>query len=164
MNVVDTEEHQLSGDEILRRRFGTPDIAVDSSLSAEVAHYLESFDFFFIATSNKVGECDSSYRGKRKDVPAVKVLDEHTIIFPDYLGNGSFRSLGNVLENPHIGMLFMDFKTGVRMRVNGEATLSDDAGWLNLFPGSLQTVKVTVREVYKQNQPVARTKEGAAAS
>jgi hypothetical protein len=99
-----------------------------------------------------------------KEADATARTDEHTIIFPHYLGNGSFRSLGNILENPHIGMLFMDFKTGVRMRVNGEATLSDDAGWPNLFPGSLQTVKVTVREAYKQNQPVARTKAGAAAT
>lgn len=154
VNDTDTQRSISHGDELLRSKFATPDVPTSATVSDSVAHYLESLDFFFIATSNKEGECDSSYRGKRKGVPAVKVLDEKTIIFPDYAGNGSFRSLGNVLENPHIGMLFMDFRSGVRMRINGEAEISDDPAWQKLFPGSLQTVKVTVREVYKQNRPV----------
>lgn len=146
-------EPGLSGEETLRKKFGTPDISVETRMSEDLASYLEAFEFFFIGTSNRAGECDSSYRGKGKTVPAIKVLDDRTIIFPDYLGNGSFRSLGNILENPHVGMLFIDFKTGVRMRVNGDAEIDDDPEWLKLFPGSLQTVKVVVREVYKQNQP-----------
>ena len=153
MNEGKTRQNQLAGDEILRRKFGTPDIPVSASLPDSMAHEMESAEFFFIATSNRAGECDSSYRGKRKGVPAIKILDEKTIIFPDYLGNGSFRSLGNILENPHIGMLFMDFRTGMRIRVNGDAEISDDPTWVKLFPGSLQTVKVTVREAYTQNRP-----------
>lgn len=149
----------LSGDEILRRRFGTKDIPVVTSLAESVAHYIESLDFFFIATSNKIGECDSSYRGKGKGVPVVKVLDEKTIIFPHYMGNGTFRSLGNILENPHVGMLFMDFKTGLRMRINGDAEITDNPEWLEMFPHSIETVKVTVQEVYKQNRPAAESKE-----
>ncbi len=148
-----TQGAALPGDEILRRKFGTIDVPVWTRLPEDVARFLESLDFFFIATSNRAGECDSSYRGKRPGVPVVKVLDEKTIIFPDYLGNGSFRSLGNILENPHIGMLFMDLKTGLRIRVNGEAEISDDPSWLEMFPKSLQTVKVTVQEAYKQNRP-----------
>jgi predicted pyridoxine 5'-phosphate oxidase superfamily flavin-nucleotide-binding protein len=154
VNDTDTQRSISPGDELLRSKFATPDVPTSATISDSIAHDLESLDFFFIATSNKEGECDSSYRGKRKGVPAVKVLDEKTIIFPDYAGNGSFRSLGNILENPHIGMLFMDFGSGVRMRINGEAEISDDPAWRKLFPGSLQTVKVTVREVYKQNRPV----------
>lgn len=150
----ENQNNKLAGDEILRRKFGTPDIPVSTSISESMAHDIESADFFFIATSNRAGECDSSYRGKRKGVAAVKILDEKTIIFPDYLGNGSFRSLGNILENSHIGMLFMDFHTGLRIRVNGEAEINDSPEWLKLFPKSLQTVKVTVREAYMQNRPV----------
>ncbi len=153
MNSTDTQGAALPGDEILRRKFGTTDVPVSTSLTESLTHYIESLDFFFIATCNRAGACDSSYRGKRQGVPAVKVLDEKTIIFPDYLGNGSFRSLGNLLENPHIGMLFMDLKSGLRIRVNGEAEISDDPAWLEMFPNSLQTVKVTVQEVYKQNRP-----------
>ncbi len=153
MNSTGTQGTAVPGDEILRRKFGTTDVPVSTSLMESVARYIESLDFFFIATSNRAGECDSSYRGKRQGVPVAKVLDEKTIIFPDYLGNGSFRSLGNILENPHIGMLFMDIKSGLRIRVNGEAEISDNPTWLEMFPKSLQTVKVTVQEVYKQNRP-----------
>ncbi|HJT68628.1 MAG TPA: pyridoxamine 5'-phosphate oxidase family protein [Terriglobales bacterium] len=148
----------LAGDEILRRKFGTKDIPVETSLSDEIIRLIESLDFFFIATSNSTGECDSSYRGRGKGVPLVRVLDAKTIIFPHYMGNGTFRSLGNILENPHIGMLFMDLKTGLRIRVNGDAEISDDAGWLKMFPNSIETVKVTVNEAYKQNRPAAESK------
>lgn len=148
----------LPGDEILRRKFGTRDIPVSTHLSESVAHYIESLDFFFIATSNKLGECDSSYRGKGKGVSLLKVLDEKTIIFPHYMGNGTFRSLGNILENPHVGMLFMDFKTGLRMRINGDAELSENPEWLDMFPNSIETVKVTVEEVYRQNRPAAESR------
>jgi uncharacterized protein len=159
----DPDEHPLHGDEILRRKFGTPDTPVSSSLSEDVVQFIECLDFFFIATSNRAGECDSSYRGKGKGVPAIKVLDSRTIIFPHYLGNGTFRSLGNILENPHIGMLFVDLKTGLRIRINGHAEISEDLEWLKLFPHSLLTVKVTIEEAYRQNRParVARKSSGA---
>lgn len=143
----------LSGDAVLRKKFGTKDIPVATSLSENVVRYVESLDFFFIATSSRTGECDSSYRGKGKGAPVVKVLDEKTIIFPHYMGNGTFRSLGNIVENPHIGLLFMDFKSGLRMRINGDAEISDDPEWLEMFPHSVETVKVTVQEVYEQNRP-----------
>lgn len=150
---VERDQESLAGDEILRRKFGTKDIDIVDVLSDEVSRFIESLDFFLIATSNRKGECDSSYRGKGKGVPLLKVLDEKTLIFPHYMGNGTFRSLGNILENPHIGMLFVDFKTGLRMRINGDAEISDNADWLKLFPKSIETVRVTVQEVYKQNRP-----------
>lgn len=153
MNTVKLGESVLPGDEFLRRKFGTSDIPTVSTLSDDVVRFIESLDFFFIATSNGAGQCDSSYRGKGKDVPLVKVLDSRTIVFPHYMGNGTFRSLGNILENPHVGMLFMDQKTGLRMRINGHAEVSENPEWLQLFPHSLLTVKVTVEEAYKQNRP-----------
>lgn len=150
-------EHQiwLPGDEMLRRKFGTPDIPVASSLSDDLLQQIQSLDFFFIATCNRRGECDSSYRGKGKDVPAIKVLDSRKFVFPHYMGNGSFRSLGNILENPHIGMLFIDMRSGRRIRVNGHAEVNEDREWLDLFPHSLLTVQVTVEEAYEQNRPVS---------
>lgn len=155
----------LPGDEVLRRKFGTTDVPVAASLSEAVVRFIESVEFFFIATSNRRGECDASYRHKGKGVPAIKVLDEKTIIFPHYMGNGTFRSLGNILENPHIGMLFIDLPSGLRMRVNGDAEIIDDPVWLAKFPGSIETVKVTIQEVYRQNRPaVITSQQGASAS
>ena len=95
-------------------------------MSESLVHFIESANFFFIATWNWAGQCESSNRDKRKEVPAAKLLDEKTIILPGYLENGSFRSLDNILENPHIGMLFMDFRTGRRIRVNDNAEISND--------------------------------------
>ena len=128
---------------------------MQTTISESIARYLESFEFFFIATSNRKGECDASFRGKREGAPIIKIIDSRTIIFPDYLGNGSFRSLGNILENPHIGMVFMDLNTGTRIRINGDAEIVQSEEWSQLFPESIQIVKVKVREVYHQNRPVA---------
>lgn len=64
MSTAEQGEPVLPGDVILRRRFRTPDIPVASSLSQDIVHFIESLDFFFIATSNRAGECDSSYRRK----------------------------------------------------------------------------------------------------
>ena len=151
------DDRGLPGDEVLRRKFGTIDVPVAASLSEPVVRFIESVEFYFIATSNRRGECDASYRHKGKDAPALKVPDEKTIIFPHYMGNGTFRSLGNILENPHIGMLFIDLASGLRIRVNGNAEIIEDPGWLAIFPGSLETVKVAVQEVYKQNRPAVAT-------
>jgi uncharacterized protein len=148
----------LSGEEQLREKFGTPDIPITTFIPRNLARYLETFDFFFIATSNSKGECDASFRGRRGKSPGIKIVDEKTIIFPDYLGNGSFKSLGNILENPHIGMLFIDLKTGLRIRINGEAQVVNDPQWLSVFPDSIQLVKVNVTEAYKQNRPVSMGK------
>ena len=149
------EQIALSGDAKLREKYGTPDIPITSFIPPNLARYLETFDFFFIATSNSKGECDASFRGRHGKSPAIKIVHEKTIIFPDYLGNGSFKSLGNILENPHIGMLFIDLKSGVRIRVNGEAQVVNDPRWLSVFPDSIQIVKVNVTKVYKQNRPVS---------
>jgi hypothetical protein len=85
-------------------------------------------------------------------------------IVPHYMGNSTFRSLGNILENPQIGMLFIELPGGLRMRVNGEAEISDDPDGVALFPGSVETVKVTVHEVYRQNRPAVEVVDRPAPS
>ncbi|MFC7798341.1 pyridoxamine 5'-phosphate oxidase family protein [Bacillus subtilis] len=138
-----------SGEEILREKFNTKGIRVGKFITDLFRQYIESMDFFFIATSNREGKCDCSYRGGWKgSSPAVKVIDEKTLIFPDYRGNGAFQSLGNILENPNIGILFIDFTHAQRLRVNGQAVIVDTPEWKELFPKSLQIVKVTVEEIY----------------
>lgn len=135
---------ELNGEEFLRSKFQTKGIHIGKKLFDLLRRYVESMEFFFIATADKAGNCDCNFRGG-----AVKVLDETTLIFPDYPGNGAFQSLGNILENPHIGMLFIDFTHQQRLRINGRAEVLDDADVLDLFPGSIQVVKVTVEQVYR---------------
>lgn len=83
---------------------------------------------FFIATSDKCGRCDCSFRGREwnisgKPYPLLKVIDPKTIVFPDYSGNMLYNSLGNILVNPNIGMLFVNFQSRSRARVNGAAEI-----------------------------------------
>lgn len=75
---------------------------------------------FFLATADAQGRPSCSYKGGEPGF--VRVLDEQTLAFPRYDGNGMFLSLGNALENPHVGLLFIDFVRARRLRFNGEAS------------------------------------------
>ena len=79
----------------------------------------------FIATSDAHGECDSSFRAG----PAgfMRVIDEKTVMWPEYKGNGVMASMGNISENPYVGLLMVDFfETAVGLHVNGKATIVDN--------------------------------------
>ncbi len=71
----------------------------------------------------------------------VRVIDEKTLAFPECRGNGVFASLGNILENPHIGMIFVDFfDSTVGLHVNGKARVFKDQKIFKsgLFPDDLK--------------------------
>jgi len=89
--------------------------------------FIEARDMFFLATADADGRPQCSYKGG--DPGFVRVLDEQTLGFPTYDGNGMFLSLGNVSVNPHVGLLFIDFTSErpSRLRVNGRARLAEDA-------------------------------------
>lgn len=80
---------------------------------------IERCDMLFLATADASGRPQCSYKGG--DPGFVRVLDAHTIAFPNYDGNGMFLSAGNALENPHVGLLFIDFEKRTRLRMNGVA-------------------------------------------
>ena len=101
---------------------------------------------FFLATANQEGWPDCSYKGGMPGF--VRVLDACTLAFPDYDGNGMFRSLGNILINPHVGLLFIDFQKPNRMRVNGIATLHADDPLLAEFPGAQLIVRVRAERIF----------------
>jgi predicted pyridoxine 5'-phosphate oxidase superfamily flavin-nucleotide-binding protein len=119
-----------------------------------LARFIEEQQFFFIATANMQGHCDASFRGREysafgKPLPAALVVDEFHLIFPDYPGNGLYNSLGNIAENPHIGMLFMDFQRQRRARVNGKATIVPaDAEVRETWPMAQAVVVVRVEQAY----------------
>src|SRR5439155_25386252 len=87
--------------------------------------FIEQMDMFFLATSDAEGRPQCSYKGG--DPGFVRVLDEHTVAFPNYDGNGMYLSMGNLLVNPHVGMLFIDFtaKRPSRLRLNGIASIDE---------------------------------------
>src|ERR1041385_4161850 len=77
------------------------------ALSEKDKAYIEAREMFFLATSDAEGRPNCSYKGG--DPGFIRVLDEHTVAFPNYDGNGMYLSMGNALVNPHVGMLFIDF-------------------------------------------------------
>jgi predicted pyridoxine 5'-phosphate oxidase superfamily flavin-nucleotide-binding protein len=108
--------------------------------------FIESVDMFFLATADEHGRPNCSYKGG--DPGFVRVLDERTIAFPNYDGNGMYLSMGNVLRNPHVGMLFIDFENGHRMRLNGDASIDVDDPLLATWPEAQFVVRVRAREVF----------------
>src|SRR4029079_10149698 len=83
--------------------------------------FIEQRDMFFLATADAEGRPTCSYKGGEPGF--VRVLDPHTIAFPNFDGNGMYLSTGNVLVNPEVGMLFIDFERGHRMGIDNPAAV-----------------------------------------
>ena len=108
--------------------------------------FIESRPLFFLATADGDGRPDCSYKG---GVPGfVRVVDARTLAFPSYDGNGMFRSLGNAMANPHVGMLFLDFERPNRLRVNGVASVSADDPLMGEFEGAQLMVRVRAEKIF----------------
>ena len=91
-------------------------------LNPEMSRFIVEQEFVFISTADSKGECDASFRAGHAGF--VEVLDEKTLIFPEYRGNGILASMGNISENPHIGMVFIDFyQSSIGLHVNGKAEI-----------------------------------------
>lgn len=118
---------------------------VKDALEADDRALIERVDMFFLATADAQGRPSCSYKGG--DPGFVHVLDERTLAFPVWDGNGMFVSAGNLSENPHVGLLFVDFPRGARLRVEGEAAL-DDGPLREEWPEAQLAVRVAVRLVY----------------
>lgn len=108
--------------------------------------FIESRDMFFLATVDDRGQPTCSYKGG--DPGFVKVVDPRTIVFPIYDGNGMYLSLGNVTSTSKVGMLFIDFETPHRLRVQGAASAVRDAALLERYPGADLLVRVAVSEIF----------------
>lgn len=108
--------------------------------------FLERSTFFFIATVDADGSPDCSFKGGGPGF--VRVVGEDTLAFPNYDGNGQYRSLGNVMVNPPVGLLFIDFENPGRRRVNGVASLHYDDPLLAEYPGAQLIVRVRATEVF----------------
>lgn len=119
---------------------------VEDELDERHIPFIESRDFFFLSTVNGDGEPTVSHKGG--DVGTVKVLDAKTLAFPAYDGNGMFLSIGNIDDTAKIGLLFIDFETPNRVRVQATATLHPDDELLAEYPGAFLIVRATVDKVF----------------
>ena len=133
---------------------GKVGVIIKTRFEPDYAEFVRRQRFFFVATADARGRCDCAFRGidekaQEAGYPALIIEDETTLLFPDYPGNGLFQSLGNILTNPHIGMLFIDFTTRQRVRVNGRADiLENETEAQDRFgPPARRMVRVSVEEI-----------------
>jgi predicted pyridoxine 5'-phosphate oxidase superfamily flavin-nucleotide-binding protein len=119
---------------------------VRSHLTADDQAFIQKCAMVFVATADEQGRPECSYKG---GLPGfVRTLDEQTLIMPDYDGNGMYRTWGNLLVNPHIGLLFIDFENQSRLRVNGTAKISPDDPLRSDYAGAVFMVRITVERVF----------------
>lgn len=115
-------------------------------INADDKAFIERLDMFFLATVDAQGHPNCSYKGG--DPGFVRVLDERTLAFPCYDGNGMFLSFGNVSATGHVGMLFVDFLSPKRLRVNGDARIEPPSFVSPPFLDAQFVVVVTPHEVF----------------
>jgi predicted pyridoxine 5'-phosphate oxidase superfamily flavin-nucleotide-binding protein len=122
------------------------DVVVHAAFTDKDRDFIQSRPLFFLATADAEGRPDCSYKGGRAGF--VRVVDAHTLAFPSYDGNGMFKSLGNVLVNPHVGLLFIDFESPRRLRVNGRASVHEDDPLLADMVGAQLVVRVHAEAIF----------------
>jgi uncharacterized protein len=142
-----------AGSRRLQDRFDTRRLAdrieqriVRDHIDADDKAFIERCDMLFIATADERGYPSCSYKGG--DPGFVRVLDERTIAFPCYDGNGMFLSFGNALVNGHVGLLFISFPEQKRLRLDGQASIDEHDELLPQYPEAQFMVRVTAREVF----------------
>lgn len=121
--------HGSMGERYLQRKYGSEKRAAAfyknqmlDQLTPTMKEFLAKQEMMFLATADRRGNCDMSFRA---GLPGfVRVIDEKTLIYPEYRGNGVYASLGNMIENPHIGMLFIDFfEHKIGLHINGTVNI-----------------------------------------
>ena len=121
-------------------------VTMRAAFTEEDKAFIRRCRMFFIATADLDGQPDCSYKG---GLPGfVRVIDDHTLAIPDYDGNGQYRSWGNVRANPKVGLLFIDFETPKRLRVNGTAVVSQHDPLLAGLAGAVFVVRVTAERIF----------------
>ncbi|MBI3515657.1 MAG: pyridoxamine 5'-phosphate oxidase family protein [Proteobacteria bacterium] len=118
-----------------------------TAISAEHKAFIETRDMFFLSTIDHQGRPTVSYKGGEPGF--VRVLDDKTVAFPCYDGNGMFYSMGNLIGNSLIGMLFISFESPHRVRLQGIARVDDDDPLLRDYAEALLVVRVSVTEIFR---------------
>ena len=131
----------------LQDRFGTRALADRlaqysrrEAMTDDDRAFIEGASFFFLATTDTEGFPDCSYKGGQPGY--VRVTSPTTLAFPSLDGNGMYRSLGNIVSNPPVGLLFIDFETPRRLRINGRARVVFDDPMQAEYPGAEAMVHV----------------------
>jgi uncharacterized protein len=131
----------------LQQRFDTTALAaaelqviVHDTLTPEDQAFIQKLDYFFLSSVDAQGSPTVSFKGGAAGF--VKVADGRTLQFPCYDGNGMYYSMGNIAGTSKVGLLFIDFETPSRLRVQGDARLVDDPAVVGQWPGAQFAVEV----------------------
>jgi uncharacterized protein len=109
--------------------------------------FIESTPYFFLATADAQGRPDCSFKGGMPGF--VRITGPSELAFPDYDGNGMFKSLGNLVVNAHVGLLFIAMHGKPRrLRVNGTASVRHDDPLIGQTVGAQLIVRVTARAIF----------------
>ena len=143
-----------SGNRALQQQFGSTALAdrlVEKlhreRFSDADKQFVESLAFFFLATADAEGRPDCSFKGGAPGF--ARVISPELLVFPDYDGNGMFKSLGNITQNPSVGLLFIAMQEAPkRLRVNGTAQLVFDDPLMLEFEGAQALVRVTPQHIF----------------
>jgi predicted pyridoxine 5'-phosphate oxidase superfamily flavin-nucleotide-binding protein len=150
MSCLYNEGHRRLQDEHRTRRLADrfEEKTVRTEFSDADRQLIEGCLHFFLATADADGRPDCSFKGGMPGF--VRVTGPSELAFPDYDGNGMFRSLGNVTINPHVGLLFLIMHEDKprRLRVNGTAVIRRDDPLLDAMDGARLIVRVTARAIF----------------
>jgi predicted pyridoxine 5'-phosphate oxidase superfamily flavin-nucleotide-binding protein len=119
---------------------------VHAEITEEDRAFIEALDCFFLATADEQGRPTCSYKGG--DPGFVRVLAPDALAFPNYDGNGMYLSMGNLLRNPEVGLLFVDFERGRRLRLQGTARIERAGELVASWPRAQFAVVVTPHAVF----------------
>jgi predicted pyridoxine 5'-phosphate oxidase superfamily flavin-nucleotide-binding protein len=122
------------------------DVKVHDRFTPEDRAFLERQDMFFLATVDSMGQPTCSYKGG--DPGFVTIVDDSTLAFPNYDGNGMYLSMGNVAATSRVGLLFIDLERQRRMRVDGTAELRHEDPLLAGYPSAQFVVRVHAERIY----------------
>lgn len=122
------------------------DVKVHHDFTPDDRQFIERLDMFFLATVDKAGQPTCSYKGG--DPGLVRITGPRHLAFPNYDGNGMYLSMGNLSETQAVGLLFIDFETQRRMRVDGRAHIEFHDPLLARFPQAQFIVHVEALRIY----------------
>ncbi len=142
------ERHRALQDQFETRKLAdrVEEAVVKTAIGKGAQAFIESRDMFFLSSIDHQGRPTVSYKGG--DPGFIKVIDEQTIVFPSYDGNGMFFSMGNIAGNAEVGLLFIDFETPNRVRLQGRATVSADDALVTEYREAEMIVRVQVSEIW----------------
>lgn len=122
------------------------EVLVTDTISASDAAFIAAADHFFLATVSPDGMPTVGYKGGAPGF--VHVVGDRTLAFPNYNGNGMFLAMGNVAETSMVGMLFINWEKGHRLRVQGSATIDHNDELLQAYPEAQFVVRVQTTAVF----------------